>query len=471
MRFLSAMLALGLGATTVAAVPEDTIEEIVDREWPASGAPGLAWAMVSDGEPGSMGARGVVDRRGDRAVTPDTPFLIGSISKSFTALAVMQLVEAGRIDLDDPVDTHLDPFTGQPSAAITIRQLLSHTSGYSTLQGNQPFDDDTGGADVLARRVDWLATHEAPASPPGTHWQYSNANYQVLGRLVEVVSGQDFQAYVSHNILEPLGMADSTVADGEVHQAMATGHRPWFGAKRPLGDHRTDRLGAPQGGVIASASDLARYLAVMMNGQDDVLSATGKAAMMRPASEASPFYGLGWFVNTGNGTVWHSGSTPGVETLATMIPAQRKGVVVLVNAGSGIGFGETAPLRDGITARALGLDQEAPGSRWMQKLTFLTLALAPLAFLLSMAWAWRKRDEIRAKTGVFGQFSLWFPLLAMLGMAWVFFGLVPILFGVSNQTLHLFQPDLGLAMQATAVTGVAWALFRLAVAYSGKPRA
>ena len=91
---------------------------------------------------------------------------------------------------------------------------------------------------------------------------------------------------------------------------------------------------------------------MMMNGRDDVLSAEGKALMMRPASAASPFYGLGWFVDSDNGSVWHSGSSPGFETLATLVPAEKKGVVVLVNGGSGVGFGETTQLRNGITARA-----------------------------------------------------------------------------------------------------------------------
>ena len=115
---------------------EDSIEDFIDSEMPASGVPGLAYAVVADGEITSVGARGVVRIGGDSEVTPDTPFLTGSISKSFTALAVMQLVEAGEIDLDAEISQYLDGFSGRPAGAITIRQLLSHTSGFSTLQGN-----------------------------------------------------------------------------------------------------------------------------------------------------------------------------------------------------------------------------------------------------------------------------------------------------------------------------------------------
>jgi CubicO group peptidase (beta-lactamase class C family) len=466
---LLASVVLGAGALVPGSVPDGSIEGFIDAEMPASGVPGLAYAVVADGDITSVGARGVLRSGGDTAVTPDTPFVTGSISKSFTALAVMQLVEAGKVDLDAEVSQYIDGFSGQPAGAITIRQLLSHTSGFSTLQGNASHTDTTGGKDELARRVDELADL-TPAHAPGERWEYSNTNYQILGRLIEVVSGQEYQAYVATKILDPVGMERSFVADGEVHESMATGHRPWFGTKRPLPENATDRATAPQGGIIASANDLARYLQMMMNGEDDVLSAEGKALLVRPASPASPFYGLGWFIDSGNRTVWHSGSSPGVETLATMAPAQNSGVVVLVNGGSGLGFGETAALRNGITARALGLDYDGEGSRLWQKVLFISLVALPIVYLLSMIWAWRHRSAIRAKSesGISGRFSLWFPLLTTGIAAWAIFVLVPRVGGAPISTIRLFAPDVGVALIATAVTGVVWAVFRLGVAYTGR---
>ncbi len=446
--------------------PGDSIDDVINTEMPASGAPGLAYAVVVDGEITTAGARGVVRLGGEKAVTPDTPFLTGSISKSFTALSVMQLVEAGEIQLDAEVSRYLDVLSGRAAGDITVRQLLSHTSGYSTGQGNASHTDSVGGADELARRVDQLA-QVPPAHAPDEEWEYSNTNYQILGRVVEVVSGQDYQTYVAEHVLEPIGMTSSFVADGEVHDDMATGHTPWFATKQPLPENTTQRATAPQGGIVASANDLARYLQTMMNDHDDVLSAEGKSLMMRPASAASPFYGLGWFVDSGNETVWHSGTSPGYETLATMMPSEKKAVVVLVNAGSGIGFGETTQLRNGITAAALGLDYDGEGSRLFQKALFLSLVLLPFVYALSMIWAWRRRADIRAKSGIFGLFSLWFPLLTTLAAAWVLLYLVPNLFGTPLANIRLFQPDLGIALTATAVTGVLWAVFRLAVAYTG----
>jgi len=188
---------------------------------------------------------------------------------------------------------------------------------------------------------------------------------------------------------------------------------------------------------------------------------------MRPASAASPSYGFGWFVDP-DGSVWHTGLSPGFETLAWMLPAQEKGAVVLVNRVGGIGFAENTELRTGIAAMALGVDYIGEGSRWSQKALFIGLVLLPIVYLLSMIWAWRHRADIRAKSGIAGQFSLWFPLLTTLAAAWVILVLVPSLFGAPLATVRLFQPDFALVLFATAVAGVLWAVFRLVVAYTGR---
>ena len=237
MRPLLAFLVLGLSAGLQAAAPVGSIEDFIDTEMPVSDVPGLAYAVVADGEITSVGARGVVRIGGDTEVTPDTPFLIGSISKSFTAMAVMQLVEAGEVALDREVSQYLDGFADRPAGAITIRQLLSHTSGFSTLQGNTSHTDATSGKDALERSVDGLAG-VTPAYAPDERWEYSNTNYQILGRLIEVVSGQEYQAYVTANILDPVGMEHSFVADGEIHESMATGHTPWFVDQATAGRER-----------------------------------------------------------------------------------------------------------------------------------------------------------------------------------------------------------------------------------------
>jgi len=464
-----ALLAVGLVVAVQASAPSGSIDDFIASEMPNSGAPGLAFAVVKDGVIQSDELGEVLIGSG-RKVIAETPFVLGSITKSFTAMAVMQLVEASQVDLDAGISHYLPEFLAHASGAITIRQLLSHTSGYSTLQGNETHTDLTGSEDELSRQVERIA-HWKPAYRPGARWEYSNANYQILGALVEAVSGRDYATYVETEILEPIGMERSFVADGKSHDMTALGHRPWFGTKRALEVSTTERVIAPAGGVYASASDMAKYLVVMMNGDDDVISAASKAEMLRPASKDTPSYGLGWFIDAHQGSVYHTGTSPGVETLAVMVPAEKKGVVVLVNAGSGIGFGETSELLNGISARALGLDYADDGSRWEQKALFVGMALLPLVFVISMIWAWFHRAALVTKSGPFGLFSLWFPLLATLAMTWFLFCMIPQLFGLSMGTLDLYQPDLVLIFKASALTGVTWAIFRLGIAYGCPKRA
>lgn len=467
MRYLLALLFLGVATSLQAGTVSGSMDDIIAAEWPASGAPGLAYAIVEDGEITS-GTYGEVLKGSGKSVTPDTPFLIGSISKSFTALAVMKLVEADNVALDDEISQYLATFADQPAGEVTIRQLLSHTSGFSTRQGNDTHKDRSQNGDDLSGQVARLA-QRGPAHAPGTRWQYSNANYLILGVLIEEVSGRSYAEFIESEILVPMGMEHSFVADGKTHDEMAVGHQPWFGTARPLKNRRTSRATAPAGGIVATASDMARYLAMMTNGQDDIISAESKSAMLSPASDASPFYGFGWFLDARNGTAYHGGLTPGVETLATLSLKDKKGVVVLVNANSGMGVGiDTEELLNGITAKALGLDNDGAQSDWGPRSLFLTFALLPLLFVAAAVRAVTHREGLRSKSGLFGVFSLWFPLLMTLVLAWVALVLIPQLFGVPLRTLYVYQPDFVLLLIASAATGVAWAALRLGVAFSRK---
>ena len=458
MNVVLALLATGLATAALAQAPSDSIDAFLATEMPASGAPGLAYAVV-EGNEVRTGSAGVV--------TASTPFLIGSISKSFTAMAVMKLSEAGKVELQAPVSRYLSVFEDRPSGAITLRQLLGHTSGYSTWQGNDTPTDRTKSRDELQRQVARIARW-TPAHAPYPRWQYSNSNYLILGAVIESVSGEDFASHIEREILEPIGMNASFVSDGKEHDAMAVGHQPWFGSKRPLEDKRTNRVNAPAGGIVATASDMALYLAVMMNGRDDVISAASKAAMLRPASAASPYYGFGWSIDPRDGTFFHSGLTPGIATRPVLIPENRKGVVILVNSNSGFGFGENARLFGGVSSRALGLDDPGGGSSGGRKFLYLTFAVLPVVFVLGILSALVWRGGLRAKSGASGIFSLWFPLVMTIALAWISVSMIPRLFGVSLGNFYLYQPDLVLLLVATAVTGILWAVIRLGVFYSGR---
>ncbi len=250
---LSRCSRLVVSAALPASVPGGSIEDFIDREMPASGVPGLAYAVVADGEI-TTGARGVVRLGGDRKVTPDTPFLTGSISKSFTALAVDATGRGGqdrpgrrslalsRRLLGPARRRHHGPAAAQPHERLlhTARERLAH--GHHRREGracaagrpagrghSRPTQPERDGGSTRTRTTRSLVA-----------WSRSSA-----GRITRPMS--------QTNILEPVGMEHSFVADGEVHESMATGHRPWFGTKRPLPENRTHRGTAPQGGIVASA--------------------------------------------------------------------------------------------------------------------------------------------------------------------------------------------------------------------------
>ncbi len=469
MRFIFAFILCALTSAVHAQETPEPLAAFAQAEMQAAGAPGLAYTVVKDGHAATYAHGTALLGSGD-PVTPDTPFVIGSVSKSFTAMAVMTLVEAGQVDLDAPISDYLGGFRGRPSGEITIRQLLSHTSGYATRQGNETHVDRRRGDDELARQVNRIAQW-SPRRAPGEGWEYSNANYLILGALIEKVSGLDYADYMDTHILRPIGMNHSFISDGQRHEQMATGHQPWFGTKRALKDRRTNRVTAPAGGLVASASDLGLYLAVMVNGQDDIIRAETKALMLQPANDASPFYGLGWFIDKSNGTAYHSGLSPGVETLALLSPQKREAAAVLVNANSGMGFGVNTGLLNGISAKALGLDYENDENIWGTRSFYLTFLLLPILFFVAILRAGFRPDGLRAKSGLGGALSLWFPCFAAAGLAWLSLQLIPGLFGVPLKTLSLYQPDCALLLVATAVMGVIWALFRLAIFYSGRSHA
>ena len=248
----------------------------------------------------------------------------------------MQLVEAGEVELDDPVSQYLGAFSGRPAGAVTIRQLLTHTSGWSTLQGNSsPAISPAAG--TSSRSGGPLATM-TPAHTPDVTWEYSDTNYEILGRVIEVVAGQETRPTSRPTSWNRWGWC--TASSPTVRSMM----HPWRPGTGP-GRHQTTAAGEPDRGRNGPARWDHRerlrsgaVLMTMMNGRDDVLSAAGKALMMRPDGDRSPFYGFGWFVDPANGSVWHSGTSPGFESLARMLPARRGGSYVLrttAAAGSG----------------------------------------------------------------------------------------------------------------------------------------
>ena len=399
------VVALLLPLTAVAQVSDTArfaaIDRFVTAALVADRVPGAALAIVHGDS--VVHLRGFGTAADGRAITGDTPFVIGSMSKTFTAMAVMQLVEQGRIELDAPAQRYLPWFRVADSTAsrtITVRHLLLHTSGIPTAAPRATDDDSTLASHVRALHAVTLA-----GAPGATH-RYASPNYLVLGAIVEAVSGLSFADYVQQRILAPLGMTHSHVDQAAaIADGMAQGHRYWFGfpvaAALP---HEDDRL--PTASLISSAGDLAHFLiAQRVNVERDssgLLSRAGLATMQTGGVQANGFaYAFGWRVSSFNGVraVHHGGIVPNFRGKMTMLPDSGWGVVVLTDASSSLPL-PLAPtshrIADAVTASLAGATLGESGSRF--RVMHWALLAATLLILLSQLRVLRRLVQGRTPT-------------------------------------------------------------------------
>jgi CubicO group peptidase (beta-lactamase class C family) len=317
-----------------------TVDDYITAHMRADRIPGLAVAIVQDDQIVYLKGYGRADPSG-RAVTPQTPFLIGSITKTFTALAVMQLAEAGRVELDAPVKLYLPWFrVADPdaSAQITVRMLIDQTSGLPQLPTfvtwTWPNDPD-----VLERHIRLMANAKL-AFPPGEGFAYSNANYVTQGVIVQSVTGQSYEDYIRQHIFVPLDMRSSFASqEAAIQDGMAMGHRWWFGFPIPA-TLPFNRANLPAGFAISSAEDMAHYMIAQLNGgryeDSTVLSPEGIARMQ--AEPPPGTYGLGWesVRIDGRRLVNFDGATGNFQASIFLDPTSRVGVFVAANAMSAL---------------------------------------------------------------------------------------------------------------------------------------
>src|SRR2546421_4640378 len=344
---LLAVLALPFIAFPVAAAPHAStpdlakIDAYVSAQMQTNHIPGVALGLVHNDQVVHLRGFGSADQSG-RAVTPQTPFILASVSKSFTALAIMQLVESSKIELDAPVQRYLPWFhVADPvaSARITLRHLLYHTSGLSSSACST--DEVTMTLEQFVRSLGTVVLDR----PVGSRYNYCSANYDVLGLIVQTVSGQSYPTYVQQHIFAPLQMHDSFASEPEARRdGRAQGYRWLFGVPAPFDLY--EAYAVPAGFLSSSAEDMTHYLVAQMNGgrfgSATVLSPTGIATIHAPGvaitegSDTGSSYGMGWNNGTlaGIPAIWHDGAEPNVSTRLLIEPQTRWGAVLLENANS-----------------------------------------------------------------------------------------------------------------------------------------
>lgn len=369
--FLIPLLAIGLSACGGAGGTgaEAGIDDFCTRSLVNAHVPGLAAGIIKGGKLVWAGGYGYANLEAQRPVTPDTVFHLASVSKTILATAVMQQVEAGKVDLDADVNTYL-PFSARsphaPGTPITMRMLLSHTSSirdnwgvidpYYVL-GDSPIPlGDYLNNYLVPGGTHFSATKNFLSTPPGQAYEYSNIGASLAAFIVESVTNTPFHQLCKDRVMKPLGMNETSwrLADLDPeHLAMpyawsTQGYKPFGAYGKP---------NYPAGCLHSSVGELSKHLIMFMQGgtleDTRLLEPSTAKAMLTPQCPAlDPTQGLIWYSERRDDAIYwgHTGSDNGVCTVIRFRPADGVGVIVLMN-GDPLTDGSILELRASIEAR------------------------------------------------------------------------------------------------------------------------
>lgn len=472
-------------------VVADKIRRLITQQMDELHVPGMAVVVVTAEGPVFAEGFGRADDSG-RAVTPQTPFRIASLSKQLTGIAVRQLIEDGRLELDAAVTDYLPWFDDDVPALgeITVRHLLSHSGGLT---------GDLDGADLVNTSTDDLALERhvrdlARQDPMYTlgEFNYNNANFNVLALLVASASEMTYEDYLQEHVLTPLQMSHTHLtAAAAGADGVAQGHYPFFGFVIPW-EVPFSRGSIGSASVVASAEDLGHVLMAHLNqgqfGDGQVLSPEGTADIETPLVNPSPWdgYGWGWWSNplyeagairdVDDAPVYqapvyleHGGSIANFAAGLLILPEAGYGVVVLMNLNDELISSRYHQAHFGIAHILSGLD--APPLATYEdallqnaKLIAAAVPLTQLAGVMFAAWRFRRWRRQRPDTSStrWRLGNLVLPLVPDVGVPvyiwWLFLSRSEGPFDLGRT--FTFSPDLGLALVVMTTLGFGWGIIR-----------
>ncbi len=338
----AAFLTLMLMRATVAMADErvDVIDKLF-HDFDRTDCPGASVMVIRSGKVLCERSYGLADVERKTPITPATNFRLASLTKEFTAMAVMILAEAGKLNIDDPITKFFPEFPDY-GRALTVRHLLNHTSGLMDYEDINPKGTTLPVLDINVLRL--LMQQDHTLFPPGSKFQYSNSGYALLALIVERVSGRTFAAFLRQEIFEPLGMKNSVAYEPGISSVTnrAFGYTPADGAWR-LHDQSLTSSVLGDGGIYSSVEDLFKWDQALY-GTKFVSRKMIKAAFTPGKStlhDQGVEYGFGWFLSDyrGQRNIWHYGSTVGFATRISRFPEKKFTVIILSNR-------DNAPLTD-----------------------------------------------------------------------------------------------------------------------------
>lgn len=351
----TALAAQGLPAPEVVRRVADSLAKSFVTE---RGSPGVAIAVVRGKDTLALQAYGMADLENEIPATARSAFRIGSVTKQFAAAAVMQLVETGKVKVDDPIGGYL-PTLPEAWKPVTVRQLLNHTSGIPSYTSLGPVWAARWGEEMVPDTIVALTAKKPMDFAPGTKWSYNNSGYVILGMLIEKVTGRSWGDDLRARFAAPLGLTDTRECLTEPMIARrAHGYDnkdgQWVNAKF-LAMSQPFAAGA----MCSTVGDLVRWNQALHSGK--VVSAASYAMMTKAegaASEGRRQYGFGLMMDSvaGRSSVSHGGGIHGFITANTWIPSAQLSVTVLTNSGSA----KSGELLRKLAHAALGAPLETP---------------------------------------------------------------------------------------------------------------
>lgn len=441
---LVTLVAVPARATT-AADPGDAVERHLAAVADEQHLPGLAVAVVD----GDDVRTHVLGEDGDgEPLTASTPFLLGSVSKSVTATAVLDLVDAGELTTTSTLGEVLPEhgIDDERADGITIEQLLTHTSGLTTTDGlahADRFDNEPGALQRQATGLDDVTL----ARDPGAGYEYSDLGYLLLGAIVEETSGAPFGATITDQVLAPAGV-EQAIADAPAAETLPPGHRQVLG--RPVAfDSPYDTSGVPYGYVGTDLTGLAAWAQAQLGGHGITDATLAELHAPRVATGSGDDYGYGWRVGEqdGEAVVEHTGATPGYFTHVRVQPDRDRAVVVLTNSYSEARAGALYAVASDVQ-RILDGQQPTGGGAdpLLQSAPFVVLGLAALGLVAAAVVVRGHRRRLAVVV-----LAVTAPVVALALLA-------PGLLGYTSAQLRLWAPDLGWGLWAVAGAWIVAAL-------------
>lgn len=380
------------------------IQSLLDDARHISGVPGMSISILVDNEVLYFSS-GYADREKELSASENTLYELASVSKAFTGLGILLLEEQGLLSMTDPVQKYLPWFTLKYQGrlvdmqSLTLNNFLHHTSGLTNIrhtqnipQGNTP--------DMLQKTVEMLANAELEF-PPGEQYNYGTVNYDVLGLVIEMVSGQSYEDFMKEQVFQPLGLHQTYVykEDAQATGQLAQGYRSSFFMTTPF--KAPDYAGnKPAGYIISNTKDMARWMGLQMGIVQNIpeifqtVIEKSHRGDMSVSSVNDMYYAAGWLVNADQTIIEHTGGNPNFRTEVVILPNERTAICLLSN-GANTNINMVLKVKD-ILDGNLTQSYEISGTQLLDiilsSFTIILSLLAVLLFLLGLR-SRRKTNE------------------------------------------------------------------------------